>query len=36
MRDSRNGTFGVLALALSVLIKVACLAQFSGSTGWSC
>src|SRR5216683_2505665 len=33
MRDSRNGTFGVLALALSVLIKVACLAQFSGSTG---
>ena len=29
MRDSRNGTFGVLALALSVLIKVACLAQFS-------
>jgi len=33
MRDSRNGTFGVLALALSVLIKVACLAQFSGVTG---
>jgi adenosylcobinamide-GDP ribazoletransferase len=33
MRDSRNGTFGVLALALSVLIKVACLAQFSGPTG---
>jgi len=33
MRDSRNGTFGMLALALSVLIKVACLAQFSGSTG---
>jgi adenosylcobinamide-GDP ribazoletransferase len=33
MRDSRNGTFGVLALALSVLIKVACLAQFSGATG---
>ncbi len=33
MRDSRNGTFGVLALALTVLIKVACLAQFSGSTG---
>jgi adenosylcobinamide-GDP ribazoletransferase len=33
MRDSRNGTFGVLALALSVLIKVACLAQFSSSTG---
>jgi adenosylcobinamide-GDP ribazoletransferase len=33
MRDSRNGTFGVLALALSVLIKVACLAQFSNSTG---
>ena len=28
MRDSRNGTFGVLALALSVLIKVACLTQF--------
>lgn len=33
MRDSRNGTFGVLALALSVLIKVACLAEFSGATG---
>jgi adenosylcobinamide-GDP ribazoletransferase len=33
MRDSRNGTFGVLALALSVLIKVACLSQFSGATG---
>lgn len=33
MRDSRNGTFGVLALALSVLIKVACLAQFKGGTG---
>ena len=33
MRDSRNGTFGVLALALSVLIKVACLAQLSGATG---
>jgi adenosylcobinamide-GDP ribazoletransferase len=33
MRDSRNGTFGVLALALSVLIKVACLAQFDGGTG---
>src|SRR3981189_910711 len=33
VRDSRNGTFGVLALALSVLIKVACLAQFSGATG---
>lgn len=33
MRDSRNGTFGVLALALSVLVKVACLAPFSGSTG---
>ena len=33
MRDSRNGTFGVLALALTVLIKVACLAQFSGATG---
>jgi adenosylcobinamide-GDP ribazoletransferase len=33
MRDSRNGTFGVLALALSVLIKVACLAQFMGGTG---
>jgi cobalamin synthase len=30
---ARSGTFGVLALALSVLIKVACLAQFSGSTG---
>src|SRR5262249_3351056 len=27
MRDSRNGTFGVLALALSVLIKVACVAH---------
>jgi len=33
MRDSRNGTFGVLALALSVLIKVACLAQFNAGTG---
>ena len=33
MRDSRNGTFGVLALALSVLIKVACLAQFGAATG---
>jgi adenosylcobinamide-GDP ribazoletransferase len=33
MRDSRNGTFGVLALALSVLVKVACLAQFHGGTG---
>jgi len=33
MRDSRNGTFGVLALALTVLVKVACLAQFGGSTG---
>jgi adenosylcobinamide-GDP ribazoletransferase len=33
MRDSRNGTFGVLALALTVLVKVACLAQFSGATG---
>lgn len=33
MRDSRNGTFGVLAIALSVLIKVACLAQFGGATG---
>jgi adenosylcobinamide-GDP ribazoletransferase len=33
MRDSRNGTFGILALALSVLIKVACLSQFSGGTG---
>jgi adenosylcobinamide-GDP ribazoletransferase len=33
MRDSRNGTFGVLALALSVLMKVACLAQFTGATG---
>ncbi len=33
MRDSRNGTFGVLALALTVLTKVACLAQFGGSTG---
>ncbi|MBM3646661.1 MAG: adenosylcobinamide-GDP ribazoletransferase [Alphaproteobacteria bacterium] len=33
MRDSRNGTFGVLALALSVLLKVACLASFSGATG---
>lgn len=34
MRDSRNGTFGVLALALSVLIKVACLAQFHAGTGF--
>ena len=33
MRDSRNGTFGVLAIALSVLIKVACIAQFAGATG---
>jgi adenosylcobinamide-GDP ribazoletransferase len=33
MRDSRSGAFGVLALILSVLIKVACLAQFSGATG---
>src|SRR5207237_5288901 len=33
VRDSRDGTFGVLALALWVLIKVACLAQFSGATG---
>src|SRR5690349_16911169 len=33
MRDSRNGTFGVLALALSVLVKVACVASFSGPTG---
>ncbi|MBX9943791.1 MAG: adenosylcobinamide-GDP ribazoletransferase [Reyranella sp.] len=33
MRDSRNGTFGVLAIALTVLIKVACLAQFGASTG---
>lgn len=33
MRDSRNGTFGVLALALSVMVKVACLAQFGGGTG---
>ncbi len=33
MRDSRNGTFGVLALALTVLIKVACLSQFGGGTG---
>src|SRR5204862_2525552 len=33
MRDSRNGTFGVLALALTVMVKVACLAQFSGATG---
>jgi len=33
MRDSRNGTFGMLALALSVLVKVACLAQFGGATG---
>lgn len=35
MRDSRNGTFGVLAIALTVLIKVACLAQFGGSTGFA-
>lgn len=34
MRDSRNGTFGVLAIALNVLIRVACLAQFSGATGF--
>ena len=33
--NSRNGTFGVLAIALTVLIKVACLAQFSGSTGFA-
>ena len=33
MRDSRNGTFGVLALALSVLAKVGCLAGFGGGTG---
>ena len=33
MRDSRNGTFGMLALALSVLVKVACLASFSSATG---
>jgi len=33
MRDSRIGTFGVLALALSVLVKVACLAQFGSATG---
>lgn len=33
MRDSRSGAFGVLALVLSVLVKVACLAQFSGATG---
>ena len=33
-RNSRRAAaFGVLALALSVLIKVACLAQFSGATG---
>ena len=33
MRDSRNGTFGVLALALSVLAKVGCLAGFGSATG---
>lgn len=33
MRDSRNGTFGVLALALSALAKVGCLAGFGGATG---
>jgi adenosylcobinamide-GDP ribazoletransferase len=33
MRDSRNGTFGVLALALSAIIKVACLAHFDAATG---
>jgi adenosylcobinamide-GDP ribazoletransferase len=33
MRDSSNGTFGVLALALSVVIKVACLAHFGAATG---
>ena len=32
MRDSRNGTFGVLALALSVLVKVAALGAMSSST----
>jgi len=33
MRDSRNGTFGVLALALTVLIKVASLSHFGSATG---
>ncbi|UYN95096.1 MAG: adenosylcobinamide-GDP ribazoletransferase [Enhydrobacter sp.] len=33
MRDSRSGAFGVLALVLSVLVKVACLAEFGGATG---
>lgn len=35
MRDSRNGTFGVLAITLDVLVRVACLAQFSGGTGFA-
>ena len=33
MRDSRNGTFGVLALALGLLIKVASLSHLSAGTG---
>jgi len=32
MRDSRNGTFGVLALAFSVLIKAAALGGMASST----
>jgi adenosylcobinamide-GDP ribazoletransferase len=32
MRDSRNGTFGVLALALAVLLKVACLGGMNAAT----
>jgi adenosylcobinamide-GDP ribazoletransferase len=32
MRDSRSGTFGVLALAFSVLVKVAALASMGSAT----
>ena len=32
MRDSRNGTFGVLALALSVLVKAAAIGGLSSSS----
>ncbi|MBV8393834.1 MAG: adenosylcobinamide-GDP ribazoletransferase, partial [Alphaproteobacteria bacterium] len=35
MRDSRNGTFGVLALALAVLVKVGCLALLPADTGFA-
>ena len=34
MRDSRNGTFGVLALAFSVLVKVAALGGMSVATAF--